>query len=126
MPEISQADPNNSLTLESNSGIEDHATEGRWLNRITERIREVAEQCWGNSDLRDENPRSRSEDEEGIDPKMTGDEENDEDRDDDDDDLFAESDVTGISTWDMLGEDFEREAASVGVSLTHNQNHFSC
>ena len=58
---------------------------------------------------------------------MTGDEDSDdEDEDDDDDDLFAESDITGISTWDILGKDFEREAASVGLSLTHDQNHFFC
>ena len=39
--------------------------------------------------------------------------------DDDDDDLFAESDVTGISIWDLLGEGFKHEVASIGMFLTH-------
>jgi hypothetical protein len=100
-------------------------------NSIAGRIREVAEQRWGNSNLRDKIPRSDcgedsygSEDEEGVDLNMTGnedsdDEDNDEDREEEDGDLFAESDVSGISAWHLLGEGFEREATSIGMSLAH-------
>jgi hypothetical protein len=109
--------------LEPNSGIEDGSADAlssaRRSNRIAERTREVTEQRWGNSHLRDEIPRSdcgevgyRSEDEEDIDVTMT----DDEDREDEDDnDPFAESDVAGISAWDLLGEGFEREVSSIGM-----------
>ena len=59
---------------------------------------------------------------------MTGDEDredDDEDREDDDeDDPFFESDVTGISAWDLLGEGFEHEAASIGMFLAHDSSVF--
>jgi hypothetical protein len=47
------------------------------------------------------------------------DRDDDEDRDDEDND---ESDVTGISTWDLLGDDFDREATSICMSLTHESS----
>jgi hypothetical protein len=122
-----------SLALELNSGIEDGSADtlsfARRSNRISERTRDVAEQRWGNGHLRHEILRSnggggyRSEDEEDVDLNMTGNEDSDDEDDDedkegeDDDDLFAESDVTGISAWDLLGEGFEREVASIGMSL---------
>jgi len=126
-------------TLEPNSGrigdgSADALSSARRSNRIAERTREVTERRWGNSHLRDEIPRSdcggggyRSEDEEDIDVTMTGDEDKededkededreDEDREDEDDNNpFAESDVAGISTWDLLGEGFEREVSSIGM-----------
>ena len=57
---------------------------------------------------------------------MTGDEDredDDEDREDDDeDDPFFESDVTSISAWDLLGEGFEHEMASIGMFLAHDSS----
>jgi hypothetical protein len=134
---------------EPNSGIGDGSADAlssaRRSNRIAERTRNVTEQRWGKSHLRDEIPRSncggggyRSEDEEDtIDMTMTGDEDRededrededrededrededreDEDREDEDDNnLFAESDVAGISAWDLLGEGFEREVSTKGM-----------
>jgi hypothetical protein len=128
-------------TLEPNNGIEDGlvdaSSSARRSNRIAERTRDITEQRWGNSHLRDEIPRSdhggggyRSEDEEDVDLNMTGDEGgigegreyDDEDREvNDEDDLF-ESDVTGISAWDLLGEGFEREVASIGMFLVHDSS----
>jgi ribonuclease E len=51
------------------------------------------------------------------------DEDDDEDDDDDDDEEdvdedeppFYDSEIPGISNWDLLGEDFEREAAALGL-----------
>ena len=96
-------------------GIDDSSTDALssacQLNEIAERTRGVTEQCWGNSHLRDEIPKSdcggggfRSKDEEEeVDLNMTGDEDSDdEDSDDEDDNLFAESGVTGISAWRRL------------------------
>ena len=102
-------------------------------NRIAERTKDVTEQCWGNSHRQDKIPRSdhgggsdRSEDEEDVDLNMTGDEDrenDDEDREDDDeDDPFFESDVTGISAWDLLGECFEHEVAFIGMFLAHDSS----
>ena len=105
---------------EPNSGIEDGFADALSFmhrsNRIAERTKDVAEQCWGNSHRQDKIPRSnhgggsdRSEDEEDVDLNMTGDEDredDDEDREnDDEDDLFFESDVTSISAWDLLHQE---------------------
>ena len=53
------------------------------------------------------------------------DEEEDEDEDEEDEDdvdvwdkdepFFYDSEIPGISNWDLLGEDFEREAAALGL-----------
>jgi hypothetical protein len=131
---------------EPDSGIEDGSADAlssaRRSNKIAERTRDVTERRWGNSHLRDEIPKSdrgggsdRCEDEEDVDLdlNMTGDEDsgdedsddedsNDEDREEDDDDLFAESGVTGISAWDLLGEGFEREVVSIGMFLAQDSS----
>ena len=102
------------------------------MNRIAERTKYITEQRWGNSHLQDKIPRSdhgggsdRSENED-VDLNMTGDEDredDDEDREDDDEDnLFFESDVTGISAWDLLGEGFEHEVASISMFLAHDSS----
>jgi hypothetical protein len=137
---VSQADvgPEESTpTPEPNSGIEDGFADAlsfaHWSNRIAERTKDVTEQRWGNSHLRDETPRSdhgggsdRSEDEEDVDMNTTGDEDREDDdefrEDDDEDDLLFESDVAGISAWDRLGEGFEREVASIGMFLAHDSS----
>ena len=54
-----------------------------------------------------------------VDEDREDDDEFREDIDDDEDDLLFETDVTGISAWDLLGEGFEREAASIGMFLAH-------
>ena len=143
---VSQADAGPEelpLALEPD-GIEDGSADAlssaRRLNEITERTRGVTEQRWGNSHLRDEIPKSDSggggfwsEDEEEVDLNMTGDEDSDgedsddedsddEGREEDDDNLFAESGVTGISAWDLLGKDFEREVASIGMFLAQDSS----
>ena len=122
---------------EIEDGSADALSSARRSNKIAERTREVTKQRWGNNHLRDEIPKSdgggggyRSEDEEDVDLNMTSDEDSydedreddDEDREDDDDDLFAESGVTGISAWDLLGEGFEREVASIGMSLAQDSS----
>jgi hypothetical protein len=131
------------LAQEPNSGTEDGfqvadaLSFARRSNRIAERTKDITEQRWGNNHLRDEIPGSdhgggsdRSDDDEDVDLNITGDEaredddrkDDDEDREyDDEDDLF-ESDVTGITAWDQLGEGFEREAASIGMFLAHDSS----
>ena len=122
-------------TPEANSGIEDGFADALSFahrsNRIAERTKDVAEQRWGNSHLRDEIPRSDhgggsdSEDED-VDMNMTGDEDREDDdefrEDDDEDNLLFESDVTGISAWDLLGEGFEREVASICMFLARDSS----
>ena len=111
----------------------------QWSNRIAERTKDVTEQRWGGSHLRNETPRSdhgdRSEDEEDIDMNTTGDEDREDDnefREDDnefkeDDNEFREDEdednlLSGISAWDLLGEGFEREVASIGTFLAHDSS----
>lgn len=127
----SQADADLPPALEPDSGIEDGSADtlssARRSNRIAERTMDITEQRWGNNHLQDEIPISdllgggnRSDDEEDVFMNMTGDEDSDdEEREEEDDDLFAESGVAGISAWDLLGEGFEREAASIGMFLAH-------
>jgi hypothetical protein len=103
----------------------------RQSSRIAERTRHIAERRWGNtSHLQDRSLGSDcgdghwSEDEENDNDHETvgeKDEDDDEDGDDEDgdDEDNDESDVTGISAWDLLGDGFEREAASIGMSLAH-------
>jgi hypothetical protein len=117
---------------EPNSGIEDGFADAfaHRSNRIAERTKDVTKQRWGNSHLRDRSDNGggsdRSEDEEDVDMNTTGDEDREDDdefrEDDDEDDLLFESDVTGISAWDLLGEGFEREVASIGMFLAHDSS----
>ena len=121
---------------EPNSGIEDGSTDDLSFvhrsNRIAERTKDVTEQRWGSSHLRDEISRSdhgggsdRSKDEEDVDMNTTVDEDREdddefrEDINDNEDDLLFETDVTGISAWDLLGEGFEHEVASIDMFLAH-------
>ena len=100
-------------------------------SRIAERTRHTAKQRWGNSHLRDKSPGSDccgnshwSEDEEDVndhDLEAEGEEDMDDDKDMDDEEN-DKSDVTGISTWDQLGDSFEHEAASIGMSLAHESS----
>ena len=117
---------------EPNSGIEDGFADAfaHRSNRIAERTKDITKQRWGNSHLRDRSDNGggsdRSEDEEDVDMNTTGDEDREDDdefrEDDDEDDLLFESDVTGISAWDLLGEGFEREVASIGMFLAHDSS----
>ena len=93
-----------------------------------ERSRGVMEMRWTTS-RRDSGSHSdgkgeeEKEDEEEDKEDMDGDEdeedkdEDEEDKDEDEDEdepPFYESEIPGISNWDLLGEDFEREAAALG------------
>jgi len=97
-------------------------------NWIADRMRDVIEERWRNSSLQDEgsggSADNSSEGEEEVLavelalPEAAGETEDDLNNDDDDyTGLFAESDVAGISAWNMLGEDFEHEAAAMGLFL---------
>jgi hypothetical protein len=141
LPEIPPVKACTGITESSPThGFADALSFAHRSNRIAERTKDVTERRWGNSHLQDEIPRSdhsggsdRGEDEEDVNLNMTVDEDSedddedreddDEDREDDDeDDPFFESDVTGISAWDLLGEGFEREVASIGMFLAHDSS----
>jgi hypothetical protein len=105
-------------------------TSARQSSRIAERTRQMR---WGNSHLRNKSPGSGccgdghwSEDEEDVnDHEAEGEKDRDddeEDRDDDEDEDNDESDVTGISAWDLFGDSFEREATSIRMSLAHESS----
>ena len=110
-------------------------------NRVVERTRHAIEQCWGaRRDKRDDNGEGgevedNDDDEDGDDEDGDDEDGDDEDGDDedgdddngdndngdngddnDDEDIEAENKILGLSTWDLLGEDFEREAAALGLS----------
>jgi len=84
-----------------------------------ERTRHVMEQRWGGrQDNSDEGEDDEDEDDEDEGDEDEGDEdeedENEEDEDEDEDE--EENEKPGLSTWDLLGEAFEREAATLGLS----------
>ena len=126
VPDIlhTEADPGDLLPDPPNV-ISMHQPEPNW---IADRMRDVIEERWRNSSLQDEgsggSTDNSSEGEEEVLavepalPEAAGETEDDLDNDDDDyTSLFAESDVAGISAWNMLGEDFQREAAAMGLFL---------
>src|SRR6266540_813448 len=81
-------------------------------NLAVERTRHTMEQRWGarqNNSHNDDGNR----DEDGDDEDEDKDEDEDEDEDEDSED---ENDILGLSTWNLLGADFECEAAALGLS----------
>ena len=65
---------------------------------------------------------TRTRTEAGNEEDKDGNEEDEEDEDEDEDDdedeevpPFYDTEIPGISDWDLLGEDFEREAAALGL-----------
>jgi len=77
-------------------------------NNVVERTKHAIEQRWGS---RQDNHCDQDEDEEDEDNE-------DEDKEDEDEeeDYEDENERPGLSTWDLLGEAFEREAAALGLS----------
>ena len=59
----------------------------------------------------------KGDDNDGGDDDDEEDQDGDEDDEDGDEDEppFYDSEIPGISNWDLLGEDFEREAAALGL-----------
>ena len=112
-------------------------------NRVVERTRHVLEQCWGAQwDNRDDNGEGGEVEDSDDEDRDDKDEDVDVDDDDEDGDIDdednehidnididdgdnddgnnedneAEDKILGLSTWDLLGEDFEREAKALGLS----------
>ena len=99
-------------------------------SRFVERSQGVMEMRWAasrrdhgsysNGKGHDNNGRGEEEggdgdgDEEDKDRDDEDDEEGDENK-DENKDFFYESEIPGISHWDLLGEDFERRAAALGL-----------
>lgn len=128
-PEIFQADipsplPNN---IELDDTLPDVLSSKPQLSK--ERIGCMLEQCWGNSHLEDkysgngggDDSSGDEAEDDGVNPALEigDDEDSGEDSVGDDDvdtnnSFFAESDIAGISAWDLLGEGFECEAATIG------------
>ena len=91
-------------------------------NKVVERTRHAMEQRWrGRQGINNDEDEDGDEDDEGQDDEDEDDEdeddedEDDEDEDDEDEDE-DENERPGLSTWDLLGEAFEREAAALGLS----------
>ena len=96
-------------------------------SRFMEKSRSVMEMRWttssrdGGSQSDGKGSGNGGRDEEDEDMDGEGDEDEDEednDGEDEDEDgqaPFYDSDIPGISNWDLLGEDFEREAAALGL-----------
>jgi len=86
-------------------------------NKVEERTRHAMEQRWGgrqdNNSDEDEDEDDEDEDDEDEDGE---DEDEDEEDGDEDEDYEDEYERPGLSAWDLLGEAFEREAATLGSS----------
>lgn len=85
-------------------------------SRFIERSRGVMEIRWMAS-KRDGGSHSNGKDSDNDsgDEKEEEDEDGDEEDEDEDEPPFYDSEIPGISNWDLLGEDFEREAAALGL-----------
>ena len=84
-------------------------------NRVVERTRHAMEQCWGalRDNRDDDGEESEVEDNDDNDDRDSDDGDNDDDN--EDKDIESENKIQGLSNWDLLGEDFEREAAALGL-----------
>jgi hypothetical protein len=115
LPPIATEADRQSMFIERSRGV----MEMRW----TTRRRDGSSHSEGNGS--DNNGRDNDEDEDKDgdedDEDVDMDDEDDEDVEDEDVDVdqdelpFYDSEIPGISTWDLLGEDFEREAAALGL-----------
>jgi hypothetical protein len=100
--------------------------------RFIERSRGVMEMRWttsrrdggysngngkgGDNDDGDEEEEEEEDKDGEKDEDDEGEDEGEENQDKDEDELpFYDSEIPGISNWDLLGEDFEREAAALGL-----------
>ena len=70
----------------------------------------------GSDDDEDENKDEEDKDEE---EKEDEGEKEDEEDEDENEPSFYDSEIPGISNWDLLGEDFEREAAALGLYFSY-------
>ena len=91
-------------------------------SRFIERSQGVMGMRWTTS-RRDSGSHSdgKGGDNDGGDDQEKEDEDGDEDEEDEDGDEppFYDSEIPGISNWDLLGEDFEREAAALGLYFSY-------
>ena len=80
-------------------------------------------QCSDNYGRDDDEDEDMDEDEEDGDKdendKDMESKDGDEEDEDEDEPPFYDSEIPGISNWDLLGEDFEREAAALGLYSSH-------
>ena len=97
-------------------------------SRVVEKARDAMEQRWGAH--RDNDDNDQDQDQDNEDNEDQDDEDNEDQDDDDDEDGKDEDDenenedelslshpgIPGLSTWDLLGKDFEWEAAAIGLS----------
>jgi hypothetical protein len=120
LPEVpsTRADPLPAVVIQSNRFVERtrHAIEQRWGDRRDNEDDNVDGNEDGDEDDEDDEDRDDEDDEDDEDMDDE-DEDNDGDNDEDneDEDIEAENKILGLSTWDLLGEDFEREAAALGL-----------
>ena len=70
----------------------------------------------GDEDEDSEDEDEDNEDENNEDENNEDKDNEDEDNEDEDDNVNDDNEIPGLSTWDFLGEDFEREAAALGQS----------
>jgi len=87
-------------------------------NDIVERTRHAIEQRWGSrhDNLCDEDEDNGNKDDEDKNKDSNEDEDENSNEDENDEGYEDENERPSLSTWDLLGEAFEREAAALGSS----------
>ena len=99
-------------------------------SKVVERTRHAMEQRWGarrgnsydggggggRDNVQDEDDEDDEDEAKADADENEEDEDEAEAEDENEDDLPFSTSVPGLSTWDLLGEDFEREAAAIGLS----------
>jgi hypothetical protein len=136
VPEVPSAhtDPLPAVVIQSNRAAERtrYAIEQCWGARRDNRDNNgEGGELEDNDDDEDGDNDDEDNDDEDNDDEDNDDEDNDDEDNDDEDndnndgdnnddsvdgDIEAENKIPGLSTWDLLGEDFEREAAALGLS----------
>jgi len=120
LPPVAAGTDRQSMFMERSRGM----MEMRWMASRRDGGSHSDDKC-------SDNDGSDEDEDEDDDEDMDGDEEdgdNDEDEDDKDGDeedededesSFYDSEIPGISNWDLLGKNFEREAAALGLYSSH-------
>jgi len=112
LPPVATDTDRQSMFIERSRGV----MEMRW----TTSRRDGSSHSDGKGSNNDGRDNDEDEDKDGEDDEDEDeDDEDEDDKDDEDEPPLYDSEIPGISDWDLLGEDFEREAADLGLYSSH-------
>jgi hypothetical protein len=116
LPPVAAGTDRQSMFMERSRGM----MEMRWTASRRDGGSHSDDKCSDNDGSDDDEDEDEDEDmdgdeEDGDNDEDEDDKDGDEEDEDEDESSFYDSEIPGISNWDLLGENFEREAAALGL-----------